>query len=272
MKTQQKIMVFGDATSGKSFYSVQGYALNLDRDIRSLIKLITDYLYIPGELNLSKHEVFLNHILYPYLLYFYKENNRRETLESTLRELSRIAYLVSTKIASVGYEGAGEHLVTSVMHLSQYGVALNDSKVILGEAKKWLYTYSPFSPNDVGFNAQLDDDDTLYIQISKGYEEFITRAVKFKTAGGQGIDILLSDEKLTELERTINGTAVYSAIKFLSGKNKRSYSSEYRVAFNTLKSVAGKLAELEKNFILGNNTEGRYKARLYLNMINSYLK
>ncbi len=84
--------------------------------------------------------------------------------------------------------------------------------------------------------------------------------------------ILLSDEKLTELERTINGAAVQNAIKFLSGKTKRSYSSEYKVAFNILKSVAGKLAALEKDFILSNNTEGRYKARLYLNMINSCLK
>lgn len=271
MKTQQKILLFGDAGVGKG-YSVQGYALNIDKEIRSLIKCVTDYLYIPGELNESKHEVFLNHFLYPYILYFYKENNRRETLENTLRELSRIAYNVSTRIASSGYKGAGEYLVTSVMHLSQYGVALNDSTAVSGEAKKWLYTYSPYSPNDVGFNAQLDDNETLYEKICEGYEDFIIRAVKFKTAGGNGIDILLSDEKLTELERTINGAAVQNAIKFLSGKAKRSYSSEYKVAFNILKSVAGKLAALEKDFILSNNTEGRYKARLYLNMINSYLK
>lgn len=273
MKEQKKIVyMFGNAEAENSHSNIQKRAMMIDNDIRHLMNRITDYLYIPGEMNVSKNELFFNHVLYPYLLYFYKENNKLDTLTEALSELSRMATSVSMRITDSGYDGAGKYIMTSVLVLSQYEIAFKDSKSEIGEAQKWLNTISPYSPNDVEFNARLDDDSTLYQKISEGYVEFITRTIKFKTSEEYGIDILLCDEKLTDIIRIIESPAVQSALRFLRGKTKKYHSTEYKVAYNRITNIIRQLRELEKKLIISNNKEGIYKSRLYINALNSYLR
>lgn len=242
----------------------------IDKEINRVINLIKNYLYLPEELIDLENTLFLDYILYPHILLYINRFTKNKTM-AVSKAVTALRGLISESseiITSEGYAGVGRFLVEATT--KRFEDILNgdyyDEDISI---KKQLYIYNANSIYSVEFNARFEDGNVLAEYIGIGYENFISKSVKFQSENGYAI--FEADYTLVIVEMDLrSGECGEILLSVMNCRNKNSRS--YREKYPYIKGLIDSLLSAEKEFSLCNYKEGRDKARLYINILNSALR
>lgn len=242
----------------------------IDKEINRVISLIKNYLYLPEELIDLENTLFLDYILYPHILLYINRFTKDKTM-TVYKAVIALRGLMSESseiITSEGYAGVGRFLVGATN--KKFEDILNgdyyDEEISI---KKQLYINNANSIHSAEFQARFEDGDVLAEYIGIGYENFIARAVKFQSDNGYAIFEAEHTLAIVEIElRSGECGEILLSVMNCRNKNSRSYREKYPY----IKGMIDALLCAERDFTLCNYKEGRDKARLYINILNSALK
>lgn len=241
--------------------------VRVDKEIHQVIRLIRNYLYLPEELINLENTLFLDYILYPYLVYHYSVvPNKAQVASKTVDALRGLMSGAAERITTDGYAGVGRFLVDALNKKYEaliYG-EIYDKDISI---KTQLFIHNPNSTYSAEFKARFEESGVLAEYIGIGYESFIARAVKFQNENGY--NIFWANMKLNTIEADMRSGYMSSILPIIMNNSKK--NNVYLADDNPVKDMIAVLEVLEKEFILYNCVEERNKARLYLNLLNSTL-
>lgn len=244
--------------------------VRVDKEIHQVIRLIRNYLYLPEELINLENTLFLDYILYPHILLYINRftKNKTMTVSKAVTALRGLMSESSEIIISEGYAGVGRFLIEAT-NKSFEDILCGDYYDEDISIKKQLYINNANSIYSVEFNARFEDGNALAEYIGIGYETFISRSVKFQSENGYAIFEAEHTLAIVEIElRSGECGEILLSVMNCRNKNSRSYREKYPY----IKGLIDALLCAERDFSLCNYKEGRDKARLYINILNSALK
>ena len=241
--------------------------VRVDKEIHQVIRLIRNYLYLPEELINLENTLFLDYILYPYLVYHYSTvPNKSQIVSKAVDALRGLMPGAADRITTDGYAGVGRFLVDSLnekFEVMIQGDFYNEDISI----KTQLFIHNPNSTYSAEFKTRFEESNLLAEYIGIGYESFIARSVKFQN--DNGYNVFWADMKLNTIEEDIRSGYMSSILPMIMNNNKK--NNVYLVDDNPVKDMIAVLEVVEKEFILCNCIEERNKTRMYLNILNDVL-